>query len=211
MAKDPAFLFYPGDWLGGTLGMTLEQKGAYLELLILQFNRGHMTSHMGGQVVGQILDEIIHKFKKDENGLWYNERLDIEISKRKSFITSRKNNLKGTNQYTKNSGHMDGHMDGHKTSHMENENIDINIDRKGGVGERKGMSEYPSLDQVKSYFIENGYSEQSAVKAFNYYFVAGWKDSNGKQVRNWKQKMQSVWFKDENKKQSGSSSIVFPR
>ena len=27
MAKDPAFLFYPGDWLGGTMGMTLEEKG----------------------------------------------------------------------------------------------------------------------------------------------------------------------------------------
>lgn len=36
MTKSPAFLFYPGDWLGGTLGMTLEEKGAYMELLILQ-------------------------------------------------------------------------------------------------------------------------------------------------------------------------------
>ena len=103
-------------------------------------------------------------------------------------------------------------MGGHLTSHAENENIDIIIKkRKVGVGDRKGENEYPNLDQVKSYFIENGYSEQSAVKAFNYYSVAGWKDSNGKQVRNWKQKMQSVWFKDENKKPSGSSSIVFPR
>ena len=103
-------------------------------------------------------------------------------------------------------------MGGHLTSHAENENIDINIDkRKGGVGEKQNANEYPNLDQVKSYFMDNGYSEQSAVKAFNYYSVAGWKDSNGKQVRNWQQKMQSVWFKDENKKQSGSSSIVFPR
>ena len=208
MSKDPAFLFYPGDWLGGTLGMTLEEKGAYLELLICQFNSGHMTSHMVGRMVGQVFGQIQEKFKKDENGLWYNERLDKEIEKRKSFISSRLNNLKGINQYTKNEGHMGGHL----TSHAENENIDIIIKkRKGGVGERKGENEYPNLDQVKSYFIENGYSEQSAVKAFNYYSVAGWKDSNGKQVRNWKQKMQSVWFKDENKKQSGSSSIVFPR
>ena len=67
------------------------------------------------------------------------------------------------------------------------------------MGGRKGVNKYPDLDQVKLYFIENGYPEQLAVKAFNYYHVAGWKDSNGKQVRNWKQKMQSVWFKDENK------------
>ena len=75
MAKDPAFLFYPGDWLGGTIGMTLEEKGAYLELLILQFNRGHMTSHMVGQVVGQLWVNVKDKFVQDENGLWYNERL----------------------------------------------------------------------------------------------------------------------------------------
>ena len=99
--KDPAFLFYPGDWLGGTLGMTLEEKGAYLELLICQFNSGHMTSHMVGRMVGQVFGQIQDKFKKDENDLWYNKRLDIEIEKRNSFINSRKNNLKGFNQYKK--------------------------------------------------------------------------------------------------------------
>jgi uncharacterized protein YdaU (DUF1376 family) len=39
MAKDPAFLFYPTDWLGGTMGMTFEQKGAYMNFLMLQFNK----------------------------------------------------------------------------------------------------------------------------------------------------------------------------
>ena len=78
MAKDPAFLFYPNDWIGGTMGMTFEEKGAYMELLMTQFNRGHMTTHMIGQVVGQIWEKIQDKFIKDENGLWYNERLDEE-------------------------------------------------------------------------------------------------------------------------------------
>ena len=35
MAKDPAFLFYPGDWIGGTMGMTFEEKGAYMEILMM--------------------------------------------------------------------------------------------------------------------------------------------------------------------------------
>ena len=132
MTKDPAFLFYPGDWLGGTLGMTLEEKGAYLELLICQFNSGHMTSHMVGRMVGQVFGQIQDKFKKDENGLWYNKRLDIEIEKRNSFINSRKNNLKGFNQYKKNGGHMEGHMED------ENENI---YKGKGGVGEKPKWAE----------------------------------------------------------------------
>lgn len=56
----------------------------------------------------------------------------------------------------------------------------------------------PSENDVISYFIENGYSEETAHKAFAYYDTAGWKDSRGKQVNNWKQKMIAVWFKDEN-------------
>jgi uncharacterized protein YdaU (DUF1376 family) len=116
MAKDPAFLFYPGDYLGGTMGMSFEEKGAYMELLMMQFNAGHMTSHMIGQVVGQLWVKIQHKFIKDDKGLYFNVRLEEEQNKRKRFTDSRKNNIKGKNQHTKKKAHM--------TSHMENENED---------------------------------------------------------------------------------------
>ena len=36
-------------------------------------------------------------------------------------------------------------------------------------------------------------------KQFPSHDIANWKDSKGKQVKNWKQKMQGVWFKEENK------------
>lgn len=130
MAKDPAFLFYPNDWLGGTLGMTFEEKGAYMELLMLQFNRGHMTSHMMGHMVGQNLDKLLHKFTKDENGLYYNVRLDEEKEKRKTFTASRRNNITGTNQHTKNNHKKEGHKGGHMSSHMENENNNTIISNK---------------------------------------------------------------------------------
>ncbi|MVW93680.1 hypothetical protein FCL53_17090 [Elizabethkingia meningoseptica] len=64
--------------------------------------------------------------------------------------------------------------------------------------EKKNFSP-PSIDEVKQYFKEKGYNEVTAIKAFNYYDVAKWKDGKGNQVKNWKQKMISVWFKDENK------------
>jgi hypothetical protein len=57
----------------------------------------------------------------------------------------------------------------------------------------------PTLLEVKEYFKEKGYSESSAIKAFNYYEEGNWKDSRGQKVKSWKQKMQGVWFKDENK------------
>ena len=119
--KDPAFLFYPNDYIGGTLGMTFEEKGAYIEVLMLQFNRGHMTidmiRHTLGQSFGQIWDVIGSKFEKDENGLFFNGRLEVEQNKRKAYTQSRKNNKDGKNQHQKPSGHM--------TTHMEDEDIDI--------------------------------------------------------------------------------------
>lgn len=177
MAKDPAFLFYPSDWISGTLGMTFEEKGAYFELLMTQFNQGHMTSHMIGRMVGQLWSSIEHKFVKDENGLWYNIRLEEEKEKRKSFTESRRNNIKGNNQHTEKKTKKVGHKKGHMTTHMENVNVNEIID----------------------YFKEKGYTKETAKKFYDFYSVSDWKDSNGKKVINWKQKAQSVWFTEENK------------
>jgi uncharacterized protein YdaU (DUF1376 family) len=176
MAKDPAFLFYPNDWLGGTLGMTLEQKGAYMELLMLQFNRGHMTKDMIGQVLGQefgqIFGQIKDKFQVDEEGKYFNARLEEEQIKRKSFVASRKNNKLGKNQYTKKEGHM--------TSHMENENENIYSNRiynsKGYItkeGECEGerifgkyfSDEKNALFMSDETFMEISEKQKQAIKA----------------------------------------------
>ena len=66
----------------------------------------------------------------------------------------------------------------------------------------------PEKEDVVLYFNENGYSKESALKAFKYYDTAGWKDSKGNQVRNWKQKMIAVWFKDENRQQE--QKVIYP-
>jgi len=66
---------------------------------------------------------------------------------------------------------------------------------------KKNKKEFipPTQIEVENYFTENGYSKESAVNAFKYYDVSGWVDSRGAKVRNWKQKMLSVWFKEENR------------
>lgn len=125
--KDPAFLFYPNDFLGGTLGMSREEKGAYIDLMLLQFNRGHMTKDMIGQMFGHDTERLWNvlrsKFKEDENGCFFNDRLEQEQNKRKAYSESRRKNVKGINQHTKSADKKGGHM----TSHMENENRDRDI------------------------------------------------------------------------------------
>jgi hypothetical protein len=81
----------------------------------------------------------------------------------------------------------------------DNDNVTDNVTDNVKINKRVNKFTPPTILEVEVYFTENGYTKQSGTKAFNYYNIADWKDSNGKQVRNWKQKMQSVWFKDENK------------
>jgi hypothetical protein len=74
-------------------------------------------------------------------------------------------------------------------------------------------SEYiPTLSDVKDYFIQNGYDPQTAERAYNMYNASiedhpkrqYWRDSRDNIIKNWKLKMQSVWFKDENKIQQSN-------
>lgn len=143
MAKDPAFLFYPNDWIGGTMGMTFEEKGAYVELLMYQFNRGHMTKHMISRMIGHLWVNLEVKFRTDKEGLYYNERLDFEKEKRKKYAESRRNNVSGKNQHSNKSGHM--------TSHMENVNINENETSNKVVFNTKPTSKnFNGLPEIKN-------------------------------------------------------------
>lgn len=191
--KDPAFLFYPNDWIGGTMGMTFEEKGAYMELLMLQFNRGHMTIHMIGHVLGQqagqLWDKIKDKFATDAEGRFYNVRLEEEKNKRKTYTESRNNNRKGKNQYTKNKEEERGHM----TSHMENVNEDVNkdtISEEGGMGE-EDFNSVPDYETFLSYAKEKEPSviESGVRNKYDAWVSAKWHDGKGKKIKNWKAKL----------------------
>lgn len=180
MAKDPAFLFYPGDYVSGTMGMTFEEKGAYMDLLMLQFNRGHMNMHMIQHTVGHLWEQVKCKFIQDEEGLWYNVRLDIEKDKRKTFTESRRNNIKPKNK-PKDEPSYETHMNSHMDSHMENVNENINKD----IINNKSKC---NLEEALEYFsirigLEAGQIESS--KFVNYYESNGWKVGKNP-MKNWK-------------------------
>jgi hypothetical protein len=73
-----------------------------------------------------------------------------------------------------------------------------NKERKKEINKERKEIKAPLIQDVIKFFEDNGYI--NAEKAWHYYNDADWKDSNGKPVLNWKQKMRVVWFKDENKK-----------
>ena len=88
--KDPAFLFYSSDFLSGTMLMSNEEIGIYIKLLCLQHQQGHLKEE--DMLSIGATKKIFSKFIKDNEGSYYNERLEYEANKRKAYSDSRKNN-----------------------------------------------------------------------------------------------------------------------
>jgi uncharacterized protein YdaU (DUF1376 family) len=129
MAKDPAFLFYSQDWLVGTMDLTFEEKGQYMHLLASMHQKGRLNDKTISFLVGSISDNLKSKFKIDNEGLWYNERLEFEASKRANFTESRRANGSKGGRPKKNKAlakPKQNHKDNHMHNHMGNENEDVN-------------------------------------------------------------------------------------
>lgn len=124
MAKDPAFLFYPGDWNLGTMHLTLLEKGCYMELLILQFAKGKFTEAQAKHMLNGSFDlawaTIAEKFKTDGKYYW-NERLDKEKVKRQNFTQSRRDNASKPKKEDKEVKAYAKHMNKHMENTNENE------------------------------------------------------------------------------------------
>lgn len=72
--------------------MTNEEVGKYIRLLCLQHQKGHLREKDLLSICQQKSEEIFSKFIQDENGNYYNQRLEIEINKRNAYSESRRNN-----------------------------------------------------------------------------------------------------------------------
>lgn len=92
MAKDPAVLLYPADFLTGTMMMDYDTKGRYITLLCLQQQTGPIKEKNFKEICGEKFDEISEKFQRDSKGNYFNKRMKLEMDKRKKFTESRRSN-----------------------------------------------------------------------------------------------------------------------
>jgi hypothetical protein len=124
------------------------------------------------------------------------------VEKRKAYNDSRrKNRVKSYDNHMNNI--CDSH-DRHMENEIENENTIINKTelKEGMQGEipeqpKKKVFIPPTFEEFESYCAENNHKGIAAT-AFKGYEVADWHDSRGKKIKNWKQKLQHVWFREEN-------------
>ncbi len=131
MAKDPAFLFYSQDFYTGVAILNWEERGKFISILCLMHQQGRMKEETIRFLVGSVSDNLRAKFNVDDNGFWFNSRLELESEKRAKFTESRRNNGLSGGRPTKDKPsakpknnlsvkHMDNHMED------ENEN-EVNI------------------------------------------------------------------------------------
>lgn len=70
---------------------------------------------------------------------------------------------------------------------------------KEDIPPKPPISKSPTLEEVKKYFLENGYSEDGATAAHEYYSELNWHNSKNKPVKVWKTTMRNNWFRDKYK------------
>lgn len=166
MAKDPAVLFYYQDFLVGTDFMTNEEVGIYIRILCHQADKGrlnkkHMLKICNNQ---KIPDVILEKLKIDEDGNYYNERMELEKEKRRKYTESRRKNRKGEKHMNNISKTYVKHMENENENENRNENETDILDNKIP----------PKLKDVETFFVENQHSKEEAQKFFYHYEAQDW-------------------------------------
>lgn len=185
--KDPAFLFYSSDFLSGTMLMTDEDVGKYIRLLCLQHQKGHLKEKEMLSICKSFNEDIFSKFKKDEEGNYYNERLEYESNKRKAYSESRRNNRKKKEEiYEKDMKNICNSYE----EHMENENENINKNdieikdnrKKGSKGKKEEekihFAEFVSMTNAEYEKLVSTYGKEFADQCI--YTLDNYKGSKGK-------------------------------
>lgn len=126
MSKDPAFLFYSADFLVGVMDLTDEETGQYIKLICLQHQKGRLSEKSIKRMFPNISDEVLDKFDIDEDGNYYNPRVEEEIEKRENYISSRSANGSKGGRPPKNAQSIEKPYGLAYEKHSENENENIN-------------------------------------------------------------------------------------
>lgn len=124
--NNPAVLWYPSDFISSTIFWNNEQCGAYIRLLNYQFTLGHLKKEQLEQITTDKI--VLEKFIEDEDGLFYNPRMEKEIEKRRNYSLSRsKNKLGKTKSYDNDMEDTSKLYDIHMGNRNRNINENINI------------------------------------------------------------------------------------
>lgn len=187
--KDPAFLFYTNDFYSGISDLTMEERGQYITLLCLQHLKGHLSEKTIQLAVGKATEDVLKKFTLDEQGLFFNKRLDYEINKRAEYAEKQRDRI--NKRWNKNNTTVNTTV----LPKIVNENVNENKDEIKDKNEKQKI-EIPTLEEFLNYlqiempnwgfdFNSNKFYLQTKYETW---VSNGWKDGNGNKIKSWKLK-----------------------
>lgn len=134
MSKDPAFLFYSSDFLTGVSDLTFEERGQYITLLCLQHQKGRLSKKAIQIAVPNAAADVLAKFSRDENGLFFNSRLEVEAQKRAEHAEKqRKRAIEGWKKRKEKESQGEAAVNTMANAAalpLENENVNEDVNRK---------------------------------------------------------------------------------
>ncbi len=196
----PYFKFIATEWLTGSIALeSLEVQGLFINICALYWKNGGTLSIVEIEKryrKKSVIANLTERFISVTDGYISIDFLDEQLSKRE--YVSKKNRENGKK----------GGQPAHKknlTEILPNSTEALpnptNIEKEKNKKENKNKIRVefikPTFIELEEYCQLHGYGS-IAKKVFEYYDTANWKDSKGSQVKNWKQKLQGVWFRPEN-------------
>ena len=177
--KDPAVLFYFQDFLVGTEFMTDDEIGKYIRILCHQADKGALSELQVKRICrcDNIPPAILDKLTKDENGYYYQRRMQLEREKRISYSESRRNNR--TKKEDKICKTYDKHMENENINTNEDDIISVYWDKwkkykkdEFGFKYKSDVSEQAAKSELLN--LSNSYIE-IAIKIIDQSIANGWK------------------------------------
>jgi len=199
--KSPSFSFYSADFLVGTMMMTDKQVGQYIRLLCYQHqsSEGKISEDVMLSITKKHDPVVWDKFQKDDDGMYYNERLLDEIQKRFEYVEVRRDNaLKRWNKEIKDASAMQVQCKSDASAMLlEDDNKDIVFNDKKIVKDtryfdddelnktfldfmkmRKSLKNGAMTDRAIKMMINklNAHETEIAIKMLEQSILNNWKD-----------------------------------
>tara|TARA_R100001460_G_scaffold38890_1_gene73477 strand:+ start:6512 stop:7261 length:750 start_codon:yes stop_codon:yes gene_type:complete len=196
MAKDPAFLFYPKDFLTGITDLTMEERGQYITLLCLQHQKGAISEKLIQLTFnGNISNDVLNKFIKSDEG-YFNERLKLEKEKRAKHSKRQSENAKKRwNKQKSMPSHKSGIQSGNA---MAMPLVNVNVNEDVNIIEdvnKKVKKEIPKISEFLQYasivfskldLLFDDKAKFEITSKYDAWKDNGWKNGFNKPIKIWK-------------------------
>lgn len=225
----PYIPLYTGDWERDCNTLSLEAEAAWLRIIFKMFTNGKQSTYKISTkslqnlwrvdenkvfcIIEELIDNNICQITKEENHVIFTsrryEKENLISEKRKDAVSNRKDRTKSIqNEYKNSTKDIQNTEYENESENVNEDNLEKESPKEKTLkpGRSKGQFIPPSLEDFTKYFIENGFSQELAKRAWTGYQEANWHDSTGKKILNWKQKCQNVWFRPENRLVAGKQN-----